>query len=136
MPRAKSNRGGVRQGQPGKTYTNRSDLNTNRAQPIRTVPGQQYGTQTQQAAAQRQNPLPQAPPVPTGPGPGELPSLDAPSSRPMEPVTAGVPSGPGPGPEVLGFTPQDDAAMQIRALYQATGLPDFLDLLDALDEDG
>lgn len=116
-----SGRGGRRQGTPGKSYTNRTDLQTH--QPIRTTPGQTYGVAGQQAQAQAQMPLPSGGPnagpmapqpagmgpalpgLGAGPTPGSLGPLHAPTDRPNEPVTHGLPTGPGAGPEVL--TPPD-----------------------------
>lgn len=121
-------RGGRRSGSAGKTYSNRTDLNTSRGPlPVRAATGQQYGKATEQMAAQRALPMgpppgpavapPMAagaggatPPAPAGPLPGELGPLDAPTSRPGEPVTAGVPVGPGPGTEVLGLPDENGAA--------------------------
>lgn len=110
-------RGGKRQGQVGKAYSNRHDLNPVQAPKAPT--GQTYGAAGQQVAAQQAIPLPGAgagpvapgpppggapsgaPAPPTGPAPGELPSLHAPTDRPNEPLTNGIASGPGAGPEAL-----------------------------------
>jgi hypothetical protein len=105
-------RGGKRQGKPGATYTNRTDL---MRQPVKTSPSPEYGTAVRQAEAQRAVPLAAAPPPPV---PGAAGPLDRPSERPSEPITAGMPMGPGPGPEVLG--PQfggPDPVADLRALY-------------------
>jgi hypothetical protein len=97
-------RGGARQGQSGKTYPNRSDLN---------YEGQTYGqaqgqAQRQQAVPQGQAPQTVAPtPSPNAPRPGDLPPLNAPSARPDEPVTAGAELGPGAGPDALGLLGSD-----------------------------
>lgn len=117
MPPGRSNRGGRRQGTPGKSYSNRVDLQSH--QPVRTAPGQAYGVATQQAQAQQAMPLPGGaanagpstppppgplggmPPLGTGPLPGSLGPLHAPTGRPNEPVTHGLPTGPGAGPEIL-----------------------------------
>jgi len=88
MPRKSP--GGVRQGNPNKTYTNRADLNSNK-QPIAAAPNQPYGARGAQEAAQSTIPLPQQ-----GPAPGSFGQLGRPTERPNEPVTAGVPTGPGP----------------------------------------
>jgi hypothetical protein len=110
---------GGRAGTPGRVYSNRSDLNTQRGPiPITPARGQVYGAA--QAQQQAQTVLPMAPPgapsSPAGaippsapvagggappPGPGELGLLHRPSDRPNEPVTAGVPTGPGPGPSPM-----------------------------------
>jgi hypothetical protein len=104
MPR--KSKGGSRQGTPGTSYGNRTDLNM----PISTVPNQDYGMATQQAEAQRVVPMGASPvaaspasamaQMPAGkplPKPGELPFLE-PGSNPDAPVTSGLPFGPGPGP--------------------------------------
>lgn len=130
MPR--TGRGGARTGTPGKNYTNRSDLNTNRgALPVMAATGQQYGKATAQREAQRALPMGAPPPPavgpvasspatgPTVPGqlPGQLVPLDAPSQRPNEPVTAGVPVGAGGGPELLGRLAQSEDGVEDLAMY-------------------
>lgn len=83
MPRAK--RGGARQGTPGKGYSNRTDLLTDRDQTKNT------------AAAGGM----EAPAQPIAPFlPDDIPSLDTPTERPGEPITAGLPIGAGPGPQM------------------------------------
>lgn len=66
----------MRQGKPGTSYANRSDLQSAEPVAIKTAPGQTYGQRTAQAAAQKAVPLapppgpavtPSAPPVPAGP---------------------------------------------------------------------
>lgn len=86
------------------------------AQKLRTLPDAQYGEAATYMDLQRQAPLAQS----TAPGQGQpsggpqsggAPSvipLNAPTTRPGEPVTAGSNFGPGPGPEILG--PQVTAA--------------------------
>jgi hypothetical protein len=96
-------RGGRRQGTPGKAYSNRTDLNANRAP--------QTGTQTAAAGGQSLA-APQ-----TWTTPDQVPKLNDPTSRPTEPVTAGLPSGPGPGPEALGFTPRGNDIRTLQAAY-------------------
>ena len=130
MPR--SGRGGKRQGTPGRAYPNRTDL----AQAPTAAPGQTYGNVAQQINAQKQIPLPkQAPPAapasagsaPAGPpppagaapapiAPGSLGPLDAPTTRPGEPLTAGLTTGAGPGPEALGMAAQPDADPTVATL--------------------
>ena len=83
MPRS---RGGKRQGTPGVGYSNRTDLTSN------------YDLSKNTAATGGEQPQAQRPMV-AGPLPDELPSLDTPTARPGEPVTAGLPIGAGPGPE-------------------------------------
>ena len=105
MPR--KGRGGARQGTPGTSYGNRTDLNM----PISTVPNQEYGMATAQRKAQQAVPMGASPSVAAPqaiaqsagkplPRPGELPHLDA-TGRPLEPVTAGIDFGPGPGAEAM-----------------------------------
>lgn len=113
MPRG---RGGARQGQPGKSYPNRTDLN---AQPVRTAPGQTYGKAGQQAAAQRSVPLPQQQ-APTARTLQAAVPIDAPSARPDEPVTHGITGGPGAGPEALNLPQGGDQVLNaLRGLYRA-----------------
>ena len=88
MPRKSP--GGMRQGAPGKAYSNRKDLNATAKQPIRSAPNQQYGARTAQEEAQKVIPLPETP------QPGSFGQLTRPTERPNEPVTAGIPIGPGP----------------------------------------
>lgn len=88
-------RGGKRQGKPGASYGNRTDLN---AQPVRTATGQAYGTATAQAAAQQQMPLAQQPAPPAAAAAPGQPPAPAPqlgglynqSMREDEPLQAGL----------------------------------------------
>lgn len=127
-------RGGKRQGTPGKAYGQRTDL-----QAVKVAPGQQYGKATEQRKAQQAVPMagatspgpPPAPqPAPVGPtsmmpglaqmpaqAPGSLTPLDAPSTRPNEPLTAGMAMGPGAGPEVLGALHQSEDGVEDLAMY-------------------
>lgn len=142
MPR--TGRGGARSGTPGKSYGNRTDLNT-ATQPVRVAPSQQYGQGVQQEAAQQAMPLPnntgmpaaapapQAPPVAPA-VPGELGPLDRPTSRPGEHVSTGLPMGGGAGPEAMMSGPSDDVGLRLRALYQAFPNQDLRDLIAAHDE--
>lgn len=134
MPGSRGRSGGKRVGRQGEAYGQRSDLN---AQPVRTVPGQTYGKQAAQAAAQQVVPLPEAPP---------LTPLGAPSARPNEPVTAGAPLGAGPGVEALpspqrdfsvsptaGLTPRDRLQVLLRAGMDAgVNVDDLAHLVDQL----
>lgn len=127
MARGKG-RGGRRQGQLGTTYTNRTDLNTNRAptQPIATTPAKSYGDRTRQESAQRVIPLPGMPPVP----------LSAGTQRPTEPVTAGISMGAGAGPEAVvpsaGITPDQQITAALRGLYAAYPNSDLARLIQSL----
>lgn len=117
-------RGGARQGKPGAAYSNRSDL-----QPVKVAPGQQYGKGVAQREAQQAVPMagrpamppaaPAAPPRPPMPGmaPGDVTPLDAPTTRPNEPVTAGLSVGAGPGPEALGALRDKDDGVDDLAQY-------------------
>lgn len=108
-------RGGRRNGQAGKAYPQRTDLNGAPRVATPTIPNvapaNQYGEATKLQAAQQAVPMgppPSAPNPPAG-GPGggaaESPQLLAgglgdfarPTERPNEPVTHGINSGPGPG---------------------------------------
>lgn len=136
-------RGGRRAGTPGKSYGNRTDLNTNRTLPVRTAPGQAYGVAGQQAEAQRAIPLrPQPPagpppstdamPGPAGPSSPVVP-LDAPTARPNEPLTAGVNIGPGPGAPPMSQPAPDPLIEELRAVYLAFPNEDLRELLEDYD---
>lgn len=137
-------RGGRRNGQAGKAYPNRTDLN--KKLPVQAPPSSQYGERTQLEQAQQAvpmggnpNPVPQGSVGSGGPGPGPLVQAGGlgafarPSANPAEPVTAGVPSGPGPGPEILnrpGAITTDPLSLQLRALAQQYPIPEILELLE------
>lgn len=83
-------RGGPRSGRPGQAYSNRTDLNAApRLAPAANV-GQPYGTAKAQLDSQSTIPM-APPPVP----------LNAPTSRPSEPVQSGLSLGPGAGPDSI-----------------------------------
>jgi hypothetical protein len=115
-------RGGRRQGTPGQSYSNRSDLNANRAPtgPTATpaaAPVSQSGPSpvalpTQTAAA------PSAGPAMPVPPPGSLGTFN-PTQRPGEPLTHGLASGPGAGPEALPQTFAPDPIVQASAAFQS-----------------
>lgn len=132
VPSARGGRGGRRQGTPGTSYSNRTDLN----QTPRAVPGQTYGEAGAQIAAQQAVPMagPGTQPAPQSPMPGPLTS---PTSRPNEPLTAGIPTGPGPGPESLlgaGTSQGDiDAEALLRSIYRANPNSDIARLLATYD---
>lgn len=147
MPR--TGRGGARQGTPGQSYGNRTDLN----QPIKTGPPSEYGQGVALQNAQKVVPLPNnaaqtqaniqgatspqqqvqqnqavgnQPPMPTapqGPLPGSITSLSAPSEQPTVPVTHGSPTGPGAGPEALQQTalPTNRMSTMLQAVANASG---------------
>ena len=89
-------RGGKRQGQPGKAYANRTDLNIDRA----VEPGSS-GTMPPAQPAQQQRPMIR---------PDDIPTLDTPTLRPDSPITTGLPTGPGPGPG-------PESAVAMKPLY-------------------
>lgn len=111
-------RGGARQGQRGKTYASRTDLNAPKPRQgiNRPAPGQTYGEGAAQQRAMQAVPIaaPDAP-APSDPlgGAGASDLMGAAeawqplggsplqTSRPDEPVTAGLASGPGAGPDAL-----------------------------------
>jgi len=144
MPRAK--RGGARQGEMGKAYPNRTDLNQNR-QPVQVASGLPYGQRQALEAAQASMPLPDAPSVPSasapvpprpqGPMPGTLGRFDRGTERPDEPLTAGMDMGAGPGREALArgvmLTQDDQLVSQLRALYSVFPSSDVLRLLQVAE---
>jgi hypothetical protein len=100
----KRGRGGPRQATAGKQYTNRTDL------------------QLSPQRASKAMPAPQPPRQMQGGGMGgALPSINAPTQRPNEPITAGLPMGNGPGPEALQVPPSapDSLVAKAAALYRA-----------------
>jgi len=134
MPR--SGRGGKVDGQIGKAYSNRTDLNA----ATTTVPGQEYGRAAAQQMAMRNVPMasaPQQPAMPTPSAPQSAPQApmaapqpqtpllwDHPNDRPGEPIHAGLPVGPGPGPEALAPPPaaaQTPTASLLQQLAMAPG---------------
>ena len=126
-------RGGVRQGTPGKSYSNRSDLNASR-QPVQSVKGQAYGKRKAQEDAQQAVPLPKVTPGSFGP-------IDRPTDNPQEPVTAGLPFGPGSGPETL-MAPQmgdgeyENARIKLMALYRKSPSNALLAVIEHLEQTG
>lgn len=124
-------------------YPNRSDLRN----PVNKVkkmvaPGQTYGKGAEQMRAQQAVPMgtPATPePVAVPPQPGSLGPLDAPTSRPDEPITAGMSFGAGPGTEVLAaqnsMAPgsRDDLIMQLRAAAARYPNPNLIQLLVLLE---
>lgn len=100
--------------------------------------GQPYGTGAQQERALSVVPLSGKQPSPsamqqTQPGiqPGQIPSLDDPTARPDEPITAGLPIGPGEGPSALGIAPQAPVELRIlRQMYARSGNEDVRRLIE------
>lgn len=130
-------RGGRRAGKTGKSYPNRSDLNT-------AAPSKTYGDRVAQERAMAQMPVAPppssagagSPPPPAGggslgPPPVSLPPINRPTDRPGEPLTRGLSSGPGAGPESLQsqqmFDPLD---AELRALYLRFPNPELRSLLE------
>lgn len=106
-------RGGRRAGAPGRSYSNRSDLNVNRAPTGGlSVPPTGAGV----SSAQPTQPF--GAPTPAPPAPGSLGTF-APSKYPNQPITHGLPSGPGAGPEALQQPFQPDPLVQAQALLSA-----------------
>lgn len=126
MPNA---RGGRRQGKPGESYQNRTDMN---AQPIRTAPSQEYGQATEQRQAQQVVPLPQSRPLPP------IVPFSAPTQNPDEHVMAGVPQGAGPGPEALSLPAvssqpgNGDVLAQLQALLSIAPNPGLVNLITSI----
>jgi len=107
-------RGGARTGQPGKAYSNRTDLLVARAG--------QTGTDTAAAGGVQAPPQQPQPMMKT---PDMVPRLDDPTARPSEPVTHGMALGPGGGPEALGYVPINPTIASIQAAYQANPTPEL-----------
>lgn len=124
-------RGGDRESSPGKIRANAAQgarPQVRQPAPVARFQGQEWGTQAQQIAMQQQapDPAPVAATSSTTSPRRRVPSLDDPTERPMEPVTAGLPIGPGAGPEALGtLTPLD----RLRRLYRQNPHPDLLEIL-------
>lgn len=117
-------RGGRREAN-GKANPNRTDLNAPKPVPVARFTDQEYGQQAQQVASQQQVPI-------TAPAIPPVTPLDAPTTRPQEPVTHGLPSGPGAGPEALGLG-GDDHLAAMRAALSMYPDPDLMRAI--LDEE-
>jgi len=122
-------RGGRRAGKPGVSYGERTDLNANKALPVQAPTGLQYGQRKVQEQSQQQVPIAPPPtnpppvgaaisPLGTGPAPGELTPLHAPTALPDEPVTAGLPIGAGPGPSPPAVNAQQTVGDLVSSLAQ------------------
>ena len=112
-------RGGRRQGAPGRSYTNRTDLALNRAPQVGTDTAAAGGIKAPAAPA-----APMAPPTPMV-TPDMVPSLTDPTARPNEPVTHGLSYGPGGGPEAIGPVPLNPTLATITAAYLANPTPEL-----------
>jgi hypothetical protein len=109
---ARGQTGGKRQGTPGKSYSNRTDLSTNYAPSTPTQTPASGGVPVPSGGGGQAAP-PEQPQSWTSPD--AVPALDDPTARPGEPVTHGLGIGPGGGPEVLGL---GTAAEGLRRLNQ------------------
>ncbi len=103
-------RGGRRQGTPGKGYTNRTDLAVDRAP--------QQGTVSAATGGSGMEPQ-------TFTTPDQVPRLDDPTARPDEPLTTGLSLGPGGGPEAIGPMPLNPSIQTIAAAYNANPTPEL-----------
>src|SRR5690348_7314936 len=102
---------------------------------MQQIPDAAYGEQATFQADQQGAPM-GSPATPGGlsaggAGGAGLIGLDAPSTRPDEPVTAGSPLGPGIGPEAIGLGPQaveaedlDRLRRYLPALVEMANRPD------------
>lgn len=133
-------RGGKRAGVPGRGYSNRTDLNSNRTLPVQAGPSQGYGQQAAQLRSQQAVPMapppsapPQAaaPPAAAGRPPMPVP-LDAPTARPGEPLTAGAALGAGPGMEAIGVGGDRDLD-ELRAIYQRFPSNELRSIIEELE---
>ena len=108
-------RGGKRQGTPGAAYSNRTDLNSNRAPSAGAVSPASGGME-----------------APAFTSPDAVPRLNDPSARPNEPVTAGLMNGAGDGIEALGYQPPMPSVQTLQAAYLANPTPELRRALDFL----
>lgn len=139
-PDGRSNNGGARQGSPGQSYGNRSDL---RSQKVSVPPSAEYGQGEALRRAQQAVPMAGAPAMPPASAAGappprpfatpeDTPTLTDPTRRPDEPLEAGMPFGPGPGP-TAGPPGMTDVEARLRALYQAFPTTELRDLIRQID---
>ena len=115
--------GGRRQGTPGKSYTNRTDLQQNYDQSQNTAGTGGMTTGGGGGAA----PMPFA-----GPFPEDIPKLDDPTARPDEPLTTGLDVGPGGDSSVMGLQPVDMNMMRVRAAYMSNPTPELRRVLEIM----
>lgn len=139
MPRKRKSpgSGGARQGKPGTAYGQRTDMN----QPITVASGQTYGSRREQVDAQKAIPLPAPAPPPAPPAQGTatagpLTPLNAPTTRPQEPLTAGLPMGAGPGPEALGIPRDGELVDFLRGAYGAYPTEELRGMIEQLEHQG
>lgn len=103
-------RGGRRQGSPGKSYSNRTDLNVDRA----PQPGSSAAPVPEAAPQQAPALLPDA-----------IPSLDTPTMYPERPVTTGLSAGPGAGPSDETYRVSNDYNLLRAAIRRNPSNPDL-----------
>lgn len=118
MPR----QGGPRQGTPGRSYQNRSDLNQRYAGQTGLTTAAAGGIQPPAAAAPAGHEQHHQMPIPT---PQQVPALDDPSARPEQPVTHGLDGGPGANSLAIGAQPIPPELIAIQAAYQAYPTPEL-----------
>lgn len=104
-------------------------------QPVRPIPAERHGERQASVDLQQSAPMVDAtapgaqPPAPMPPGAAAHDPF-GPSRRPNEPITAGARLGPGRMPDA-----REDMRAFAAALYQEYGLDEFLDMIEALDEE-
>ena len=124
MPR--KGKGGPRSGNPGTSYTNRTDLAAD-TQPVAVPTGQTYGEAGRQQQAMSAIGIPDLEGML-----GSMPGLTDPSQRPDEPLTAGMPMGPGPGP--VGIPPKGKGGMGLlRRMIAENPDPELFELLEEME---
>lgn len=123
MPRR--GKGGPRSGNPGTSYTNRTDLAAD-TQPVAVPTGQTYGEAGRQQAAMSAIGIPDLEGML-----GSMPGLTDPSQRPDEPLTAGMPMGPGPG--AVGPPKGEGGLGLLRRMVAESPDPELFDLLAEIE---
>jgi hypothetical protein len=140
---AKSRRGGARQprkpapvaapGPGAGAGQNRTDGGpASSKQPIRRIPGQDYGEGKQLVEQQQAAPLPNnlGISVPNQQGMSQRPNVFGATDRPSEPVTEGVPIGDGSFP----IEGNSDTNIFLAALYSVNPHPAIAELLNSGNE--
>ena len=122
-------RGGRRQGTPGVSYTNRTDLNVAHAPQQGTVTAASAGVVAPRPAMPAQQ-------APTPVGPDQVPRLDDPSMRPNEPLTTGLDIGPGADSRAIGPLPTNPELVNIQAAYMRSPTPELRRALAHLTAQG
>ena len=136
----KRNRGGYRQPSnpapvsgPGALSARTDGGAGSSKQPIRRIPGQEYGKGQQLVRQQQAAPLPDAQglSMPSQAGmPAQRPNVFGPTDRPSEPVTEGVPVGDGSFP----IEGNSDTNIFLAALYSVNPHPAIAELLNSGNE--